>query len=593
MARIILFFILVALAAVGFAWLADQPGMVGLSVPGYQIEMSLTRAVIVFAIFIIAILVTWSLVRRLLIAPRTIANRLRTRRREKGIDALNKGLVAVSGGDAAQARKYAIVAKRNMGDEPMAKALHAQAAQLAGDRAKARHIYNAMLESPESEIMGLRGLYFEARKEKEAEAARQYAQRAVKINPRLKWAVQGLLELQSRSGEWAEARETLKLAKLNGQLDKNTAKRHEAVLFTAQAMEIEDDDMDQAVSLALAAHKLAPDLVPAANVAGRILASQGNPSKAAKIIAQTWERAPHPDLALTFAHARTGDAARDRLRRVKQLAQRRPHNVESPIAVAVAAIEALDWQEARAALKPLLNKRPSQRVCTLMARIEGGEFGDKGRVREWLARAVRAPRDPVWTADGYVSEHWMPVSPISGELDAFQWKVPVEQLGHVAEELPFEEFIPLKADDDGLLADEAKGSEEVVAMAAIAASGPVDEAEEVGGGPATADVTVAAGAAAAGVAGGTNSTSSEADAEQEGARSDETSAIKATAGAATAMTTNEHASDPKQASTTDEPVISKEQDIYVPPHAPDDPGPGGAKEEDEPARGPYRYRFTS
>ena len=61
-----------------------------------------------------------------------------------------------------------------------------------------------------------------------------------------------------------------------------------------------------------------------------------------------------------------------------------------------------------------------------MARIEGEQHADKGRVREWLARAVNSPRDPAWTADGFVADRWMPVSPVTGALDAFQWRVPVE-----------------------------------------------------------------------------------------------------------------------------------------------------------------------
>ena len=62
-----------------------------------------------------------------------------------------------------------------------------------------------------------------------------------------------------------------------------------------------------------------------------------------------------------------------------------------------------------------------------MARIESGEHGDTGRVREWLARAVNAPRDPAWTADGVVADQWAPVSPVTGQLDAFQWRVPVAE----------------------------------------------------------------------------------------------------------------------------------------------------------------------
>jgi HemY protein len=49
----------------------------------------------------------------------------------------------------------------------------------------------------------------------------------------------------------------------------------------------------------------------------------------------------------------------------------------------------------------------------------------------------------VWTADGYVSATWRPVSPVSGRLDAFQWQTPVAALpsdkAAAIEPSPFEE----------------------------------------------------------------------------------------------------------------------------------------------------------
>ena len=69
------------------------------------------------------------------------------------------------------------------------------------------------------------------------------------------------------------------------------------------------------------------------------------------------------------------------------------------------------------------------RACLLMAELEEAEYGAAGRVREWLARATRAPRDAAWVADGLVSDRWMPVSPITGRLDAFVWTVPPATLG--------------------------------------------------------------------------------------------------------------------------------------------------------------------
>ena len=75
----------------------------------------------------------------------------------------------------------------------------------------------------------------------------------------------------------------------------------------------------------------------------------------------------------------------------------------------------------------------------LMARIELGELGDKGREREWLARALRAPRDRAWIAYGYVSDRWLPISPVTGAVDAFEWKAPVDAIGRGDDTLIIEE----------------------------------------------------------------------------------------------------------------------------------------------------------
>ncbi len=337
-------------------------------------------------------------------------------------------MIAVGAGDKALATRYALQARKALPHEPLTHLLRAQAAQLSGDRATARRIFESMLASPDTEQLGLRGLFLEAEREGAEEAALQFAGRASKSNPKLGWSSDALFDLQCKQKNWAGALETLALSKRNGLIDKTAADRRRAVLLAGQAQDGEEADPDKALTLAMEAHALAPDLIAAAAVSARVLAAKGNTGKAAKVVQKTWAKAPHPDLATAYAYARIGDSPRDRLDRVRQLAALNPHSIESPIAIATTAIEARLFGEARDALAPLLDNRLTQRVATLMARIEAGENDDKGRVREWLARAVNAARDPAWTADGVVSDHWEPISPVTGALDAYQWRVPVESL---------------------------------------------------------------------------------------------------------------------------------------------------------------------
>jgi HemY protein len=338
-------------------------------------------------------------------------------------------MIAIGAGDRTLALRYAGQARKALPNEPLTHLLRAQAAELTGDRATSRRIFEAMLSSPDTEQLGLRGLFLEARREGEKEAARQFAERALKLNPKLDWPVEALFDLQCRAGDWQGALDTLGIARRQNLVDKAVANRRRAVLLTAQAQAAEDTSPEKALELALEAHRLAPDLVPAAAIGGRILASRGNTPRAARVLLRTWRLSPHPDLAAAYAYARPGDSPRDRLNRMRHLARLTPNDAEGPIAFAITAIEAREWDEARKVLEPLLEGRLTQRVAALMARIEGEQHGHAGRVREWLARAVNAPRDPAWTADGIVSDRWAPVSPVTGALDAFRWRVPVEETG--------------------------------------------------------------------------------------------------------------------------------------------------------------------
>jgi len=428
MLRLVLFLLAVSALAFGLSWLADRPGSLVVQWQGYQLETSVFRAIVILAVLLGLAIVLWSVLRQIWNSPAAIGRFFNRRRQKRGFDALSSGMIAIGAGDRALATRYAIQARKSLPNEPLTHLLRAQAAQLSGDRATARRIFEAMLASPDTEQLGLRGLFLEAEREGEREAARQFAERAMALNPKLAWPVEASFDIQCRKGDWRGALQTLDIARRHHHLERSVADRRRAVLLTAQAQELEESDPDRAMSLALEAHHLAPDLVPAAAIAGRVLAAKGNTRKAARILQRTWKRSPHPDIATAYAYARIGDSPRDRLDRVKQLAALRPHSMESAIAVATAAIEAKDWQTARHALDPLLANAPTQRVCTLMARIEAEQHGDTGRVRQWLARAVSAPRDPAWTADGIVSERWAPVSPVTGALDAFQWRIPIEAI---------------------------------------------------------------------------------------------------------------------------------------------------------------------
>ncbi|MGZ9116028.1 MAG: heme biosynthesis HemY N-terminal domain-containing protein [Methylocystis sp.] len=432
-----LFFFIIALAAVayGLELLIEQPGSLTLDFAGYQFEASIPVAVAGLLLIIAATVVLWAIAMAVLRLPGRWSGGSRTKRRDKGFDALSQGFIAVGSGDAARARKAAHVAERLLPSEPLTQVLKAQAAQLAGDRRVAEETFHKMTLKPETKLLGLRGLHIEARRRDDADAAHHFAKEAHDIAP-VPWAGAAMLEHLAAQGNWQKAREAIEASLTAKAIDAPTAQNLRAVIETAMAMEKERDHPHDALHLARQALKRRPGFAPAAVAAARVLARHGDQKQSLKLIETVWATKPHPDLAAAYLEALSGESNSTKLARVERLARAAPNAPESRHIVAEVALSASDFAKARAALAPLLaaENHPTAHTCLMMAEIEDEEHGPSGPVREWLARGSRAPRDPVWIADGVVSKNWLPMSPVTGRLDAFEWKPPPDSAQHLTEE---------------------------------------------------------------------------------------------------------------------------------------------------------------
>jgi HemY protein len=428
MIRVILYLIIIAALAFGAVWLAERPGEVAITWQGRRLDTSVMVLIAAAAALAVASALAWSILYGILRAPAAIARYRRQRRGERGYRAVSRGLIAVGSGDARSARKFTAEAARIAPREPLTLLLSAQNAQLSGDRDAAVATFQELAEREDTRVLGLHGLFVEAQRRHDGVAALAFAEEAARHASVPVWAAQAVLEFRCVAGDWSGALERLDRNLKSKLIDRRTYRRQRAVLVTAQAIAVADTDRARASALAREAAHLAPDLVPASALAARLLGAAGERRKAARIIERAWHANPHPDLAAAYVALRPGDSARQRLSRVEMLAAKGPTDAEAALAVARAALDAQEFAVARTALAPY-TAAPRKRVAALMAELEMAQ-GDEGRAREWMARALNARRDPAWTADAFVSEHWLPISPVSGRLDAFEWKDPLAGEDH-------------------------------------------------------------------------------------------------------------------------------------------------------------------
>lgn len=425
--------IVLTLLAAGAAWLADRPGAVVLDWGPYRIETSaavLGMGVAVFAIIVALLYRAWLFFRR---APNSIRVAWQTRRRNKGLQALTKGMVAVAAGDPDEARKQARRADGLLNDPPLTMLLSAQAAQLAGDDSAAERFFRAMTDNRETDFLGLRGLLNQAIKRGDRDEALILARRAYRLKPSSEWVSASLFELQTQNGQWTDAQVTSREAVRHRHLPSADGRRRDAVLACQQALDAEARG-ERATALDQAKTALGIDaaFVPAAAVQARVLLADGKNRKAASIIEKIWPKAPHADLVSLYVRAKGADDRLSRVKAVERLAGFNAGHDESLVARAVAALDADLWGEARKHLDKLVSdaaeagRNLSSTLCLLMARLEESEHKDMEKAHTWLMRAAGADSDPAWVCSncGNTVSDWTAVCGSCDAFDGFDWRIP-------------------------------------------------------------------------------------------------------------------------------------------------------------------------
>ncbi|MCC6305933.1 MAG: heme biosynthesis protein HemY [Rhodobacteraceae bacterium] len=456
--RVAIFLVAVAAATWGLGILIDQGEGIRITAGGIEVTLGPVQAV-VGALALLAALwlvlqatgLAVALIRFLNGDETALSRHLFRNRVRKGHEALAQGLLAIAAGEGKAALAQATRAGRLLDRPELTDPLTAQAAELAGDRARAAEVFERLRANERTRFVGLRGILRQKLADGDSAAALALAREALALRPKHEEVQDILLRLQAGAGDWGGARATLVAKSRAGALPKDVWRRRDAVLALQEARDVFAEGRSiEARETAIAANRQSPDLIPAAAMAARAYIAANRPRHAARVLRKAWEMRPHPDLAAAFAEIEPDETPSARVRRFAQLTAARPDDPESRLLAAELLIAAEDFPAARRALGDLVESHPTVRALTVMAAIERGMGADDAVVRGWLARALTAPRGPQWVCDRCHSIHsaWAPVCGNCGAFDTLAWTAPVETQGHSptrTEMLPLIVGTPAKA----------------------------------------------------------------------------------------------------------------------------------------------------
>lgn len=448
--KILLFVVVVVGLAFGAGELLDSGQTIGLRLATVEFELGPVQAAVALLLFIFALWVFLKLLGLLVATVRflngdeTAISRFLTRNRERrGIEAVTDGLIALAEGDGKKAVAKAEKAEKLLAKPVLTNLLIAQAAEIKGNNDRAREYYKKLVSDDRSRFAGVRGLLRQKLAEGDSETALKLAQKAFALRPGHAETQDTLLKLQNQAGDWKGARRTLLEKTRIGNLPRDVYKRRDAVLALQEAQAHQAAGNDTRMrECAIEANRLSPDLIPAAALAARALASDAKPRPAAKAIKKAWSVQPHPDLAAAFAAIVPDETPTQRLKRFEALFALMPEHAETRMLKAELLIAAEDFPGARRALADLAETAASQRALTIMAAIERGEGSSDAVVRGWLTRALTAARGPQWLCSNcnHIHGSWVAICENCESFDTVTWAAPPESAGPTATQT---EMLPL------------------------------------------------------------------------------------------------------------------------------------------------------
>lgn len=396
-------------------WLARVGGSVEIAVGDLWIGVT-------FPVAVMALVVTFLLLHGALSALAWLSDlpaRRRTARalgrRADGDAAVTRALVALAAGTAQSARVEVRRARLLLGDTPQTLLLAAEAERLGGREEAAAAAFKALADRPDARFLGLRGLLRQAMQREDWAAAQRLAKEAEAAQPGAAWLREERQVLALRTRDWREA------------LALSAPEAPRAAL--ALAASLQEEEPAAAAEFERQAFAADPAFAPGAVAHAKRLAGSGAARRARNVLEQSWQAAPHPDVATAWL---AGE--KDRLARVKStedLIHRNREHPESRLLMARVAIDAGLTGRARGELDALLAAGVSdRRTYLLLAELEEVEHGDTADARaaqaKWLRAAANAAGAPRWRCAACGAEHnaWKAECTACATVGRIAWAAP-------------------------------------------------------------------------------------------------------------------------------------------------------------------------
>ena len=421
------------LCAYSVIYLSGLSGYITLNINNSELNISIVMGVCV--IFLLFLLLFFGLkflnlvvaVIRFLSGDETAITRYLNKSRQlNGNKALSSALISFYEGDSAEAMIHSNKAKKFLKNDKLSLLINAQIAQKSGDSKLTLASYKKLLGHSDTRLVALSGIVSEKIKVGQFKMALELSKKNVELYPKNIGNINTLFNLQLQQKDWQGAVKTLQVKKTIEKIPRNSFLQQEAILIfeDAKAKHVQGFSQE-ALAATLAAVRQYPTFVVALCFLTELENISGNKRRIEKLLQKAWGLFPHPDIAKSYASLVKSESSEKRLRRFEPLIKINDKDPQTIILKAELFLATEEFSKAKELVSVLANNDPDNYILTLMAGVERASGATDKVVREWLTKAVYAPKSPTWICSECGSQsEWTSICQSCEGFDSMTWARP-------------------------------------------------------------------------------------------------------------------------------------------------------------------------
>ncbi len=238
-------------------------------------------------------------------------------------------------------------------------------------------IFEKLLQTPQTKLIGIKGLLEEAWKTGNLPEAAKLVKKAVEISPETPWVKTASFKMCIAQQDWSTALDILESQKKS--ISKECFKKQKALLLLKLGHNKE-------------AFETAPELPMTA-----LAYARSHPEKAKDIFIASWQKEPSHEIFLAYENLISSLEAPNRVKAVEKLIAKNKANRFSILALAETALNAHLWGMAREQMEIYIKSYPlTQEAALLMARVEREGWNHESEALKWEEKAKTIEKKAGW-----------------------------------------------------------------------------------------------------------------------------------------------------------------------------------------------------